>query len=207
MKQDSRAKFLGTLVIFFLAIVGLHILKGVCSPQALQSARALKKKTLVVYYSRTGNTRVIAESIREVLEADIQEIKDLKDRSGILGFIGGMIDSKRHPLTEISPPNINLKDYDLIIVGSPGWGVKLTPAINTFINRTDFKDKKVVLFGVASARIKQKTLDEYAQIISAKGGRVIDTFTIKTLFLNKDEMRTLAKKISRERLGRWMEYK
>jgi flavodoxin len=197
-------------VIFFTASFLFSVLsEGLCihkqNNQSVpkQSLVAGKAKALVVYYSRTGNTKVIAESIREVLKGDIQEIKDMKDRSGFFGFIGGMIDSKKHPLTEISPREVIIKDYDLIIIGSPGWGVKLTPAINTFITRTDFTGKKVVLFGVASARIKQGTLDEYSKVITSKGGRVIDTFIIKTLFINQDEMRAEARKISKERTGKW----
>ena len=44
-------------------------------------------KVLVVYYSRTGNTRFVAETIAQSLEADIEEIKDRKNRMGIFGFL------------------------------------------------------------------------------------------------------------------------
>jgi len=175
--------------------------------QPAQQEQALpeKPKVLVVYYSRTGNTKAIAESIKDTLGCTIQEIKDLKDRSGIKGFISGMIDAKKNPITEISPKIVDVKDYDLLIIGSPGWGVKLTPAINTFINSTDFTGKKIVLFGVASGRMSQKTLDEYSSIINSRGGQVIDTFIIKTLWINQDEIRAKAKEICTERQEKWMQ--
>ena len=44
-------------------------------------------KVLVVYYSRTGNTRFVAEAIAQSLEADIEEIKDGKNRMGVFGFL------------------------------------------------------------------------------------------------------------------------
>jgi flavodoxin len=196
--------FLITVVLCFILAAGLGIQQVSGQPAPPQPAVAKKPKALVVYYSRTGNTRAIAESVREVLGADIQEIKDMKDRSGFFGFIGGMIDSRKHPITEISPREVNIKDYGLIVIGSPGWGVKLTPAINTFISKTDFTGKKVVLFGVASARMQQKTLDEYSKVITSRGGKVINTFIIKTLFINREEMKAEAKKISTERAGKWM---
>jgi len=192
-----------TLCIILAASVGVLQVSGQAAPQP--PAVAKKPKALVVYYSRTGNTKAIAETIREVLGGDIQEIKDMKDRSGFFGFIGGMIDSRKHPITEISPMQVNIKDYDLLVIGSPGWGVKLTPAINTFITNTDFTGKKVVLFGVASARMKQATLDEYSKFIASKSGKVIDTFIIKTLFINQDEIKAEAKKISSERATKWMQ--
>jgi hypothetical protein len=208
----KRYRFKTTLVLtVFLCVIMTQWWR--CTPQAQsqtatpahqEQATVKKPKALVVYYSRTGNTRAIAETVREVLGCDIQEIKDMKDRSGFFGYIGGMIDSKKNPITEISPRKVNIKDYDLLVIGSPGWGVKLTPAINTFINRTDFTGKKVILFGVASARIKQATLDEYSQVIISKGGKVIDTFIIKTLWINQDTMRAEAKKISTERREKWL---
>jgi len=46
-------------------------------------------KSLVVYYSRTGNARFVAETIAAEVGADVEEVLDLKKRSGPLGFLGG----------------------------------------------------------------------------------------------------------------------
>jgi len=46
-------------------------------------------KTLVAYYSRTGNTKKVAVEIAKNLKADIDEIIDKKDRSGMIGWIIG----------------------------------------------------------------------------------------------------------------------
>ena len=46
-------------------------------------------KKLVVYYSRTGNTKVVAEKIANQLNADISEIIDRKNRKGRLVFLTG----------------------------------------------------------------------------------------------------------------------
>ncbi len=192
--------------MFLIAKEGAQCTSQAESQQTSRGLEALKKSTtLIVYYSRTGNTRTISESIKDTLGCDIQEIKDLKDRSGILGFIGGMIDVKKNPMTDISPKEVRVEDYNLLLIGSPGWGGKITPAINTFINMTDFTGKKVVLFSVASGRMPQKALDECSELIKSRGGQVIDTFIIKTLWINQDEMRTEAKNICTERKWKWMQ--
>ena len=54
-------------------------------------------KVLVVYYSRTGNTKFVAEAIAQSLEADIEEIKDGKNRMGVFGFLG--VDMKPYSKT------------------------------------------------------------------------------------------------------------
>ena len=73
-------------------------------------------KALTVFYTRTGNTRLVAETIRNEFDCDLQEIKDLKDRSGIKGFIGGMVDVKTKKSTRIYPEKLDLYGYDLIII-------------------------------------------------------------------------------------------
>jgi flavodoxin len=45
------------------------------------------RKVLVVFYSKTGHTREIAQDIAKHLDADLEEITDQKKRTGLLGFI------------------------------------------------------------------------------------------------------------------------
>ncbi len=45
-------------------------------------------KTLCLYYSRTNLTKEVMESMAQVLDADLAEYTDGKDRSGFLGYVG-----------------------------------------------------------------------------------------------------------------------
>ncbi len=147
-------------------------------------------KALTVFYTRTGNTRLVAESIRNEFDCDLQEIKDLKDRSGIKGFIVGMIDVKTKKKTKIMPKAVDLKDYDLIIICSPTWGMRLTPAITEFMNASDFKDKKVFVVAVAAAEMKAKTFKRIGDEIRSKGGTDAGNLLIKTMFKKPEEIKT-----------------
>ncbi len=53
-------------------------------------------KTLVVYYSRTGNTKLIGDELAAVLGADVEELKDRDDRSGRMGYIRAGRDALRN---------------------------------------------------------------------------------------------------------------
>jgi len=159
----------------------------------------------VIFYSRTGRTKTVAETIKEILDCDMQEITDLKDRSGMMGFISGMIDVRKNPITKISPESVSIKDYDLLFIGSPIWGMKFAPAMTTFLDSTtNFKGKKVVFFVTTSSRIKQSAFNEYSEIIHKKGGEVIGNFFIKTLWKDTNEIKEEAKKIIIENKGKWM---
>lgn len=59
------------------------------------TASEKSRNILVVYYSRTGATRKVAEYITKQLGADMEEIIDMKKRSGIWGFLIGGRDALR----------------------------------------------------------------------------------------------------------------
>lgn len=78
-------------------------------------------KSLVVYYSRTGKTKFVAETAAAELGSDIEEIVDLKNREGKLGWMSATQDASRGKETEIAPTKKVPNDYDLLIIGTPVW--------------------------------------------------------------------------------------
>ncbi len=103
-------------------------------------------KTLVVYYSRTGCTRKVAEHIAQSLQADLLELKEQANRRGMRGFITGGYDAIRHKRTELMPFDIDLQVYDLIITGSPVWAGTLCPAVRTFLQKAAPSIQRIAFF-------------------------------------------------------------
>jgi flavodoxin len=102
-------------------------------------------KYLVVYYSRTGNNRTIAEFIASRLSADIDEIIDKKNRQGRLNWLLAGRDSRAKKLTEIEYQK-NPQDYDTIIIGAPIWAWNPIPPLRTYLKEVDLKGKRVAFF-------------------------------------------------------------
>lgn len=90
-------------------------------------------KILVVYYSRTGTTKKVAQDIASKLKADIEEIIDKKDRSGLAGLEACDKDAKSEKLTELAEMKTNPKDYDLIIIGTPVWDSTVSTPVRTYL--------------------------------------------------------------------------
>ena len=200
-------RFILTVVILLGAVItNLETCRAADLPRPPSPEKGTKGKISgqVIFYSRTGNTRIVAEVIGETFGLPLQEIKDLKDRSGFFGFIGGMIDVRKNPITTISPETVNLGGHDVLFIGSPIWGMKLAPAITTFLEGTEFSGKKVILFTTTSSRMKQSAFDEYSKLIQKKGGTVIDTFFLKTLWKESEEIRNEAQELVAERTESWM---
>jgi len=120
-------------------------------------------KSLVVYYSRSGNTRFLAEKISQKIGGDIEEIIDKKRRKGPLGFVIGGFDATRGRKTDIAEMKKSPRTYDLIVVGTPMWNKRITPAVRTYLEDNKFSEKRVALFctnnGSKSGRVF-KTLKE-----------------------------------------------
>ena len=120
-------------------------------------------KSLVIYYSRSRNTRFVAEKISQKIGGDIEEIIDKKRRKGPLGFVIGGFDATRGRKTDIAEMKKSPRDYDFIVVGTPMWNKRITPAVRTYLEDNKFSEKRVALFctnnGSQSERVF-KTLKE-----------------------------------------------
>lgn len=100
---------------------------------------------LVVYYSRTGKTRMVAEKLASLLAADIEEITEKKDRSGAMGFLAAGKDtmlSRPAELTRVPDPG----QRRTVVVGMPVWAWRPPPAIRAYLRKVDLTGKTVCAF-------------------------------------------------------------
>ena len=124
-------------------------------------------RTLVAYYSRTGNTKFVAEKIAEYLKADLCEVVDKKGRKGKFIILTGGYAAIKEKLTEIEVTK-NVEDFDLVIIGSPVWANKMTPAIRTFIVNNDFSEKDVAFFVTMDSDNPEKALLSIKEAVNSK---------------------------------------
>jgi len=138
-------------------------------------------RNLIVYYSWTGNTEVVAGVIHSLVSGDLKKIEEVKMRKGGLGFAGAAFSALFGFKSKLKPTDINMDDYDTIYLGTPVWASRSTPAINSFIDMYNFRDKKVYLFlTLADGRIPQKCIDSMTSRIEKRGGKVVSSIYIRT---------------------------
>jgi len=119
---------------------------------------------LVVFYSRTGNTQKIGESIGKELNCEREEIIDTKNRKGIWGFLIAGKDATLNKEAKIQEPKKDAGLYNLVIIGSPNWNGRMAPAIRTYIVKNREKFKKLALFCVYGGSGSQKVLKQMAEL-------------------------------------------
>lgn len=114
-------------------------------------------KKLVVYYSYTGHTKMIAESIQEKLQCDILEIKPIKEYSKDYNQVVSeeQNNESTNKKPEIQKINKDLSKYDEIIIGSPVWWYTIAPVIRTFLLENDFTGKVIRPFATNAGWLGQ----------------------------------------------------
>ena len=114
-------------------------------------------KKLVVYYSYTGNTKMIAEKIQKKLKCDILEIKPVVPYSTDYQTV---VDEEQNNESTGKTPEIekidkDLSNYDEIIIGSPVWWYTIAPVIRTFLKENNLKDKIIKPFATNAGWLGQ----------------------------------------------------
>ncbi len=141
-------------------------------------------KSLVVFYSRTGTTKYVAETIAAELGSDVEEIVDLKSREGRLGYMGAGADSMRGKETEIAPTKRAPAEYELIVIGTPIWAWSPTPAIRTYLKRNDLSGKKVALFFTFDGSLREAAEKTRALLINST---IVSELNLPRPLANKED--------------------
>ena len=123
-------------------------------------------KTLVVYFSATGNTKTVAEEITRLTGADLYEIvpavpytdEDLNYNNNECCANQEMNDASARPA--IGSEAIDVSSYDTVFIGYPIWWGTMPRIINTFLDTYDLSGKTVLPFCTSgSSGITQSVSD------------------------------------------------
>lgn len=127
-------------------------------------------KTLILYYSRTGNTRLACEALAKELGADLVEIQDGSDRSGGWGFFTAAVNSIFNMHTAIEPEHPDLAPYGRLIIAGPIWSGKLAAATRTLLAKNRLDGKKVALFTTTNVLEKKSNHAKGTAAVVKAGG-------------------------------------
>ena len=121
-------------------------------------------KILVVFYSRSGKTKKVAEAISEILKCNKEEIFDTKNRKGIPGFLSAGTDANLRRLTTIKEIKNIPSLYDLVIIGTPIWSSNISTPIRTYLSLYQEDFKKVAFFCTRLSSDSKKVFDDIKNI-------------------------------------------
>jgi len=144
-------------------------------------------KCLVVYYTRTGNTKKLAEIICEKLGGVLQPIISRKRFRGPWGFLYAGFMSRMKKLPEIEPVGKDIRGYDLVVVGTPVWASTMAAPVRTFLSRYKNEIQRVAFFSTMGGTGVGRTFTDMEEIIELSP---INTITLRGREIKRDRYLT-----------------
>ena len=103
-------------------------------------------KILLVFYSRDGATKKVAEAIARELRCEMEELVDYANREGIFGYLRSGFEAALRRKAHIKPIQHDPARYETVIVGTPVWANNMAPAVRTFLSDQANKIRRIVFF-------------------------------------------------------------
>lgn len=151
-------------------------------------------RTLVVYFSRTGNTQTLAQQITSACGADIEGLRESKTQSGVLRYLRSLWQAALHTEASIALTQLNPADYDLVILGTPVWMYNMSSPMRTYIRQHLGQFRKLALFCTCDGAGQAKVLTDMQTLC--------DKAPVATLGLTATELHD---RFHQERLDRFLE--
>jgi len=137
-------------------------------------------KTLVVVYSRTGNTLSAAKEVAKYFDADLLKIdapqygRNLKRQS-----LAAKDADEERTTTPIRHEPVDLNQYDLIFLCSPTWWYRPAVPLFSFVENHDFAGKSVFLIMTGNSRKTDEKTGKFETLVEEKNGNLLDVLFIR----------------------------
>lgn len=119
-------------------------------------------KSLVVYFSWSGNTENVAKSVQSQTDSDIFEIVPVTPYSDDYDTVVDLAqeEQRNNARPAISGSIENIEQYDVIYVGFPNWWGDMPMILYTFFETYDLSGKTVALFCTSGGSGLSNTVNE-----------------------------------------------
>lgn len=176
---------LATLALACLvALAYLYAVTWIESRQARQldglqrhaPATVSASRTAVVYFSRSGNTALVARHVAERLHAQLFPLAAPDYQLGLSGLAHAVKDANAHRtqpevLPDVTPRTIDLTPFDTVWLGSPVWLYSPAPPIWAFVEHNRFDGQHVVLFNTFNSHIGEDHIARFKAKVMARGAQ------------------------------------
>jgi flavodoxin len=125
-------------------------------------------KALIVYYSRTGNTKKVGDELAKALPGDVEEIIDTLNRAGPIGFAKSGYEGSQRILAKIQPVKVDPAGYDIVVIGTPNWAASMSSPARTYLTENKAKFKNVAFFCTEGVRGGSEKIFADMEAVSGK---------------------------------------
>lgn len=151
-------------------------------------------RSLTIYYSKSGNTRLVANTLKSELKTHRLEVIDLWDNKTLSELLFPTIRNS----SQLKPNGITVDSYyETVFIGTPVYFASVTPAIAQFIKNSDFQGKDIILFNTFKYMGYEHSIRRLSKLVKKSNGNVVHAFSIKCNG-NKEDIINCTKKAVKE---------
>ena len=154
-------------------------------------------KPLVIYYSRTGTTRTIAQELVNNLSCEAVEIISKKNRH-YLGTFTCVLDQLFNRDDEIEPVEKDLSAYNPLIIASPVWIHSISSPMRTYLKNSELKEKDAFLILTNNGNYDTEDEDTITKNVTSYGMTIKRCFPVCTSGKSEQELRQHATSIVKD---------
>lgn len=136
--------------------------------------------TCIAYFSKSGNTKIAAQYLAEKIGAKAIALSDGTNYKGFIGFMKGGMNASLAKKANLNNEIFDeIAKFERIVLATPVWAGKTTPAINAVLENVDFSGKQVYVMTLQAdpdCKDADKREEFYNDVITQKNGE------FKTLF-------------------------
>ncbi|MCP1662694.1 MAG: ArsR family transcriptional regulator [Methanocalculus sp. MSAO_Arc1] len=155
-------------------------------------------RTICIYHSQTGNTHFVMEELAGMTGAGCVRVVDRARYGKATIFLLGVPRALSGSIATVDPTEIDVQDYDLVILGTPVWAGRPTPAARAMIEGILNGSEKKVLVVCTSRGEPGDTAAIMAERATAKGMSLISSHHVTFSAdgsRNNEEMTALKKAV------------
>ncbi len=106
------------------------------------------KKVLIVYLTRTQNTKAVAEIIQQQIGGDLVALElENPYPTNYQAHVDQVAEENRtNFLPKLKTKIDSIEKYDVVFIGFPTWGMQLPPPFKTFLTEYDLNGKTIIPF-------------------------------------------------------------
>jgi flavodoxin len=153
----------------------------ICAVSACAEAQkiSLNKNVLIVYLSRTNNTKAIAEIIKQNVGGNLVALELVNPYPTDYKTIVSQVEKENETgfLPPLKTKIDSIEKYDVVFVGFPTWGMQLPPPVKSFLHQYDLSSKTVIPFNTNAGYGTGSSFQTLKEL--CKNSKILEGFEIK----------------------------
>ena len=140
----------------------------------------MSPRNLIVFYSMTGNTRGLANELRDALHGHLEEIVEPRTRKGLVGVIRALFDALARREPPIRDPARDPAQYELLVLGGPVWAGRMAAPVRSYARRHGPRARQLAFFCTQGGN---EAGPAFAELAALCGGEPVATLAISAPLL------------------------